>query len=165
MRCSAEFIVGVGALVAALSISGCGQGNSGDVAGSGTAPSTGPDSFLLFPNPLVRADGTFEMNSTAYAQAYYTAIDPNNDKDTLEKWKASNGFGSGTGAQVGVVFGDMRDLGYGRRMTARQNSNGTIAFLVENYLINIGPDYGNAALNLRSRGAAGPPLDCFVQRS
>ena len=134
----------------ALAMHGCGQGNSGDSVVSGLIPTTGPDSFLLFPNPLVRQDGTSEINSAAYASAYYTAIDPNNAKDTLEKWKAANGFGGGTGTQSSVVFGDVRDLGYGRRMTGRQNGDGTIAFLVENYLVNVGPEYGNSALNLEA---------------
>ena len=118
-------------LACLLALAGCGQRNSGDPKDPG--PVTGPDAFLLFPNPLVRADGTLEMNSADYARAYYAAVDPNGDKDTLAKWRAANGFDSGSGTQVTVVFGDVRDLGYGRRMTARQNVDGTIAFVVENY--------------------------------
>jgi mono/diheme cytochrome c family protein len=44
----------------------------------------------------------------------------------------------------------VRDLGYGRRMTGRQNVDGSIAFVVENYLIDGGTDYGNAGLNLEA---------------
>ena len=33
------------------------------------------------------------------------------------------------------MFGDRRDLGYGRRMTVRQNVDGTVAAVVENYLV------------------------------
>jgi hypothetical protein len=87
----------------------------------------GPSEFPAVPNPQLQPDGTLQTDSVAYAQAYYRAIDPNNDKDTLAKWKTANNFDSGTGTQVGVVFGDVRDLGYGRRMTARQNVDGTIA--------------------------------------
>ena len=93
-----------------------------------------PYSLLLFPNPLLEPDGTLQTNTSAYAQAYYAAIDPNNTKDTFAKWKATNGFDTGTGTQVTAVFGDSRDLGFGRRMTARQNPDGTLAFSVENYL-------------------------------
>ncbi len=112
------------------------------------AASDQPDGFLVFPNPLVQPDGSFQTLSTAYAQAYYAAIDPTSAKDTLDKWKAANGFGSGTGTEVMVVFGDTRDLGYGRRMTARQNANGTIAVMVENFLVESNAGYTYTTLNL-----------------
>jgi len=146
MRRPAALLCRAGVLACLLALAGCGQPNSGDAKDPG--PVTGPDAFLLFPNPLVRADGTLEMNSADYARAYYAAIDPNDDKDTLAKWRAANGFDSGTGTQVTAVFGDVRDLGYGRRMTARQNVDGSIAFVVENYLVGAG--YGDAALNLEA---------------
>lgn len=142
----AALFAGFGTVALTLALTGCGQGNSGDETGAG--PVNGPDAFLLFPNPLVRADGTLEMNSAAYARAYYAAVDPNDGKDTFAKWRAANGFDSGTGTQVSAVFGDVRDLGYGRRMTARQNTDGTIAFLVENYLVAAGAGYGDSGLNL-----------------
>ena len=47
-----------------------------------------------------------------------------------------------------MVFGDKRDLGYGRRMTARQNADGTLAFMVENYLVEAGTGYTYSTLNL-----------------
>jgi hypothetical protein len=134
---------------ALLQLAACGQGNSGDTAApvsSGTP--TAPNSFLLFPNPQQQPDGTLQIDTVAYAQAYYRAIDPNNDKDTLAKWKAANNFDSGTGTQVNVVFGDVRDLGYGRRMTARQNVDGTIAVVVQNYLVQTGIAYEYSKLNL-----------------
>jgi len=130
-------------LVASLfALASCGQGNSGDSgagAGSGAAgvPQE-PTSFLLFPNPQQQPDGSLQTDSVAYAQAYSRAIDPNNDKDTLAKWKTANGFDSGTGTQVTAVFGDVRDLGIGRRMTARQNVDGSVAIVVENYLVSSG---------------------------
>ena len=70
-------------LAAALVIAACGQGNSGDTPASppgGGTPSA-PNSFLLFPNPQLQPDGTLQTDSVEYAQAYYRAIDPNNDKD------------------------------------------------------------------------------------
>lgn len=129
------------AIAAALLLASCGGGSSNDVrpgAAPTVTPTSGPDSFLLFPNPQVQADGTKQIDTPAYAEAYYAAIDPTNAKDTLAKWKAANGFDTGTGTQITVVFGDRRDLGYGRRMTARQNMDGTLAFVVENYVINVG---------------------------
>jgi hypothetical protein len=146
-----------GLLVAALLLASCGSGsNTGDVfpsAATAVTPTSGPDSFLLFPNPQKQADGTLQTNMTAYATAYYAAIDPNNDKDTLDKWKASNGFGDlTTGTETTVVFGDVRDLGYGRRMTARNITSGpnagTIAVMVENYLVSPGTGYAYSSFNL-----------------
>ena len=144
-----RFLAGVAMLAVFLQLAACGQSNTGDTAApasSGT-PSA-PNSFLLFPNPQLQPDGTLQTDTVAYAQAYYRAIDPNNDKDTFAKWKAANQFDSGTGTQVSVVFGDVRDLGYGRRMTARQNVDGTIAILVENYLVKTGVAYAYSKLNL-----------------
>jgi mono/diheme cytochrome c family protein len=144
----------ISATAGALLVASCsGGGSPGDVrpgANTGIAPTSGPDSFLLFPNPQVQADGSLQTDTPAYALAYYAAIDPNNAKDTLAKWKAANGFDSGTGTQVTVVFGDQRDLGYGRRMTARQNADGTLAFFVENYLVNAGAAYAYSPLNLEA---------------
>ena len=134
----------------ALAMAACGQGNSGDATNAAASPAPGPNSFLLFPNPQAQPDGSLQTNSLAYAQAYYAAIDPADAKDTLAKWKLANGMDSGTGTQVQVVFGDLRDLGYGRRMSARQNLDGTIAFVVENYLVSAAGNYGEPALNLEA---------------
>jgi mono/diheme cytochrome c family protein len=131
----------------------CGGGGSpGDVhPGANPVPVAGqPNAFLLFPNPQVQPDGSLQTNTPAYAQAYYAAIDPNNTKDTLAKWKTANGFDTGTGTQVTAVFGDSRDLGFGRRITARQNPDGTLAFFVENYLVKTGAAYGFSPINLEA---------------
>ncbi len=140
-------------------LNGCGGGGSGSAAGD-TVPGPAsappalalaePNTFLLFPNPQLLADGKLQTDTPAYAEAYYAAIDPANARDTLTKWKAVNGFDSGSGTQVSVVFGDRRDLGYGRRMTVRQNTNGSSAYLVENYLIQAGPAYVYSPLNLEA---------------
>ncbi len=125
--------------------------------------STGePNAFLLFPNPQVQPDGSLQTNTPAYAQAYYAAIDPNNTKDTLAKWKAANGFDTGTGTQVTAVFGDSRDLGFGRRMTARQNPDGTLAFFVENYLVKTGAAYGFSPINLEAAIVRDPKSLVYV---
>lgn len=139
-------------------LAGCGGGGGGSsapdtVPGPGPAApvaSTEPSAFLLFPNPQLQADGSKQTDTRAYVDAYYAAIDPTNAKDTLAKWKTANGFDSGAGTQVTVVFGDKRDLGYGRRMTVRQNPDGTSAYLVENYLIQAGAAYAYSPLNLEA---------------
>lgn len=144
------------ALLACVLVAACGGGGSpGDVnpRGEGPPPPTvtgAPNSFLLFPNPQVQADGTVQTNTEAYPNAYYAALDPNRQRDTLEKFKAVNGFGSGTGEEILVVFGDKRDLGYGRRMYVRRSPNGNLAFYVENYLVNPGVDYSYSPLNLEA---------------
>ena len=146
-------IAWVFAAAAVLVLAACGGGGSpGDVhPGAETPVVPGePNAFLLFPNPQVQPDGSLQTNTPAYAQAYYAAIDPNNTKDTLAKWKAANGFDTGTGTQVTAVFGDVRDLGFGRRITARQNVDGTLAFLTENYLVKTGAAYAFSPINLEA---------------
>ncbi len=149
----ARLFASLAASAAVLVLAACGGGGSpGDIhPGTDTAPVAGePNAFLLFPNPQVQPDGSLQTNTPAYAQAYYAAIDPNNTKDTLTKWKSANGFDTGTGTQVTAVFGDSRDLGFGRRMTARQNPDGTLAFFVENYLVKTGAAYGFSPINLEA---------------
>ena len=144
-------------LFLAALLTACGGGGGGGsssanrdifTAGPAVIDTSGPNSFLLFPNPLVLSDGSLQTDSLAYAQAYYTAIDPTNQKDTLAKWMQVNGFNSGTGTQVTVIFGDQRDLGYGRRMTARQNADGTVAVMVENYVVEPATNYTYSTVNL-----------------
>ncbi len=144
--------------VLTLLLAGCGGGgsgssNSGDIVPGAEGPEpvvTGPNSYLLFPNPQQAADGTLQTNTLEYAQAYYDAIDPLNQRDTLAKWKLTNNFGvAGAGVvEETIVIGDKRDLGYGRRMTARRNADGSMAFMVENYLVDVGTGYGYSTLNL-----------------
>jgi hypothetical protein len=123
------------ALIAALAA--CGGGSvpqDQSPADPLVSAAVGLDRFLLFPNPQQQEDGSLQTNTPAYAQAYYDAIDPHGEKTTLAGWRAANGFGSTDGEEVSVVFGDTRDLGYGRRMTGRRNGDGSLAFIVENYL-------------------------------
>ena len=114
-------------------LGGCTQGNSGDDAATGGAAiPIGLDRFLLFPNPIVDTSGNFQTDTNTFAQAYYGAVDPDSERGTLAAWKNKNQFGTG-GDEFVAVFRDVRDLGYGRRMTGRRNSDGSIAFFVENY--------------------------------
>jgi hypothetical protein len=151
-----HLIAYAGLLMATLLLVSCGGNNPGDVvtsAATTVTPTSGPDSFLIFPNPQKQPDGTLQTNTDAYATAYYAAIDPTNSRDTLDKWKAANGFGDPTtGTETTVVFGDVKDLGYGRRMTARKITSGpnagTIAVMVENYLVSAAANYTYSSFNL-----------------
>jgi mono/diheme cytochrome c family protein len=102
----------------------------------------------LFPNSIKQSDASYQINTLAYAQAYYKAIDPNNDRETYAKWLAANQFGSASGVEVTATVGDKRDLGYGRYITARKNTDGTIAISVRNYLVSAASGYGYTTLNL-----------------
>jgi cytochrome c553 len=144
------FQIEIGAVALLLLLASCGGGHSpNDVyptnpAGAPVA-TTGPDSFLLFPNP----QSSPAINSPTYALAYYNTIDPNNSKDTLSKWMTANGFGNpASGSEVSAVFGDVRDLGYGRYVHGRKNNDGTYAFMVENYMVGPAANYGYSSLNL-----------------
>jgi mono/diheme cytochrome c family protein len=143
------------ALALAALLTACTEKNSADLearqqASAATSVALGVDRLLLFPNPIgtdpfAQDGGTFETNTTEYANAYYAAIDPTNAKDTIDKWKAANLFDTvGNGTQHLAVFRDVKDLGYGRRMTGRRNTSsdpkvdGSVAFYVENY--NVAPN-------------------------
>jgi len=144
------------ALTAPLLLSACGGGSpSGDSSANTPPPPpvvtlSDPNSFLIFPNPQKQADGSIQTTGREYAEAYYRDIDPLNERDTAAKYKAKNGFDSGTGEQVDVIFGDIRDLGTGRRMTVRRNADGTIAFFVENYAVKLAADYAFNTANLEA---------------
>jgi mono/diheme cytochrome c family protein len=139
------------ALALAMIFSACTQKNTADQPAQSADASValGIDRLLLFPNPIgtdpfALDGGTFETDTTQYATAYYAAIDAANAKDTIDKWRAANGFtGYANPARPGTehlaVFRDVKDLGYGRRMTGRRNSDdGSVAFYVENY--NVAPN-------------------------
>ena len=140
-------------LVITLLLVACGGGSSPADVTPASPPQiviteATPNRFLTFPNPQVQPDGTFQTTSVAWATAYYEAIDPANQKDTLDKWKAANSFGSVTGTEVNVVVGDVRDLGYGRNITVRQNTNGTVAAHVDNYFVEAAAGYTYSRINL-----------------
>ncbi len=145
---------GLGVAAAVLLLAACGGGAGGladrDPAAAAVSQPSGADRFLLFPNAQGGAGFGSEIDSLAYAQAYYAAIDPANNKATLADWKRLNGFDGAAGEQQSAVFADLRDLGYGRRVTGRRNADGSLAFMVENYLVNPGGDYGDPALSLRA---------------
>src|SRR5688572_2078920 len=145
----------VAAGVLSLLLASCGGGGGAGDVHSGQPPAPPPPAgvgaaplYLVFPNPQKQADGSIQTTEREYAEAYYRDIDPLNERETAAKYKAKNGFDSGSGEQVTVVFGDVRDLGTGRRMTVRRNLDGTIAFFVENYAVKLAADYAFNQANL-----------------
>src|SRR5687768_3847066 len=84
------------ALALCFALAGCGGGGGSpaDVRPGPQPPAIAenePNRFLLFPNPQLQPDGSAQTNTQEYAEAYYRAIDPNNERDTLAKYKARNG--------------------------------------------------------------------------
>ncbi|MES2917561.1 MAG: hypothetical protein V4729_02970 [Pseudomonadota bacterium] len=96
---------------------------------------------------VARATGLLDLpltpiSSASYAQAYYDAVDPEEERETLEGWKTRNGFYANDPANTitHVVFRDALDLGYGRDMYVLRNSNtGRTAFFVNNYIVALQP--------------------------
>ena len=84
-------------------------------------------------NSLIWSFDASGVSSEAYAQAYYRAVDPNDERTTLADWQQVNGFDQG--GITHVTFRDTNDLGYGRDMYARQTTDGDIAFYVNNYVV------------------------------
>jgi hypothetical protein len=137
----------------AVLLAGCSVSNSGDAPAASVGVPAGIERFLLFPNPVV-SGASFETNTDAYATAYYAAVDPYAQRTTLDQFRSANGFGTGGGNATEhlVVFRDVRDLGYGRRMTGRfVGTSGQVpervAFFVENYFVNV-PGGGYASVNV-----------------
>lgn len=106
---------------------------------------SGADGSPLIDLPLSK------ISSADYANAYYGAVDPGEERTTLEDFRRKNCFVAGSaqcaGETIGydqhVVFRDKLDLGYGRDMYMRRNYDGSVAFIVDNYIVGLQP--GNAA--------------------
>lgn len=106
-------------------------------------------------NPTITLE-KYQTDTVAYATAYYAAIDPNNDRDTLAKFKSYNGFGSecapnGT-SEFEVRFRDVLDLGYGRHMCVRGSTSavGDVVAWVENFQVTAVPGLKYGPLNLEA---------------
>jgi len=166
-------------LLMALTLTACGGGGG---KGEGSSSSSSSSSslafplnvvianarFLLFPNPQQQGfGGADQTNTQAYADAYYAAIVPSgHPRNTLAQWKLENGFGnSATGTEEVAVFGDQNDLGYGRRMTARRNNDGSLAFFVDNYLVDTGSSSGYTYSSLNVDAAVVQSSQRFVSTS
>jgi mono/diheme cytochrome c family protein len=76
-----------------------------------------------------------QLDSLQYAQQYYKAVDPDDERTTLADWQKKNGFDQGH--DVHVIFRDSKDLGYGRDMYARKNDDGSLAIFVNNFVVTL----------------------------
>jgi hypothetical protein len=148
------------ALLLGLVVTGCTQSNSADPQAASVG-ATDTDRFWIFPNPgRDPASGVFTTNSASYAQAYYDAIDPADLRATLNGFKTTNGFGTTVPgvSEVNVIFRDVKDLGYGRKMTVRFTDStypgwpGThwVAVFVENYQVVPFAGVNYSSLNLEA---------------
>ncbi len=120
-----------------------------NVAGGLTTTTTSAvDTYLyLLKNGVIVAEGdeidlpVSQIDSQTYTDAYYRAVDPNDERLTLTDWQNKNGFNQGY--DVHVVFRDTKDLGYGRNMYARKDIvTGDISFFVQNYAADLGGTEG-----------------------
>ena len=102
-----------------------------------------PDASLSFKSSDATLDALFaqktpqgtaidEQENEATAKAYYAAIDPGNDKDTLSKWKAANGFVDNDPNTVEATYINGFDLGFARHMFMREDGNGNVYTYVVN---------------------------------
>ena len=71
------------------------------------------------------------VGSQENAEAYYRAIDPLDERTNLADWLSVNGFNDG--ADASAVYRNAADLGFGRAMSMRTMSDGSVAAYVENY--------------------------------
>ena len=153
-------------LFISLAALGCSKSNDADPQAP-TVGVTDTNRFWLFPNPgRDPATGAFATNDASYAQAYYDAIDPTDLRATLNGFKTTNGFGTSVPGvnEVNVIFRDVRDLGYGRKMTVRF-TNSTypgwpgshwVAVFVENYQVVPFAGVNYSTLNLEAAITANP---------
>lgn len=73
-----------------------------------------------------------DVESERTAKAYYAAIDPDNKRDTLSKWKKESGFVDGDPTIVEATYINGFDLGFARHMYARKDDNGNVYIYVIN---------------------------------
>lgn len=92
------------------------------------------------------------IDSENYGKAYYEAIDPLDEKDTLEKWKQVNGFyeADAAGRVIEPRFRDTKDLGYGRGLRMWTRPDGSLYFFVENFQVRTVPGLEYTTLNLNA---------------
>jgi len=87
-----------------------------------------PDRFLAFLN---HTSIRFQEDA-ASAEAYYRAVDPNNERLTLNDWLDKTGFAA-NGADAHASYQNDADLGFARDMYMRKNVDGTVAGYVRNF--------------------------------
>lgn len=102
---------------------------NGAVVASDNDSGEGRNALLALPRSRI--------HNTEWSKAYYRAVDPLNQRTTLEGWKSANDFG--VGDCLHVVFRDTKDLGYGRNMRACRKPGGDLAVMVQNYVVKVLP--------------------------
>ncbi len=133
--------------ILSLSLLACGDGNYDGFDDEVTLAT--PNKFLTFFNSQQGA-----LAESVYATAYYTAIDPGNNRDTLQKFLSLHGFDT-LGADQHAIFRDSKDLGYGRDMYMRSYPNTecggqVVAFYVRNFSVDIVDGFAYGPVNLEA---------------
>ncbi len=105
-----------------------------------------------------------ELDETAFARAYYKAVDPMGLRKTAQDYIALHGLDN---PDVHVIFRDSKDLGYGRDMYMVSYPNPDLgcggqimAFLVRNFSVQIVEGFAYGPVNLE--GAIAEDLDYHV---
>jgi len=153
-------------VLASVVIAGCRGSDETDISSPQFPLTNDPDAFVAFLNqaPAVPRTGSVEGeidNVQDFPEAYYNTIDPDNTRDTFRKWRFENGFinADGTDAacdpascrQTHVKFRDTKDLGYGRNMFMRWNTQtNDVAVFVENFQVDAVPGVPYGPLNFEA---------------
>ncbi len=153
-------------LLATLVITGCRGSDETDISEPRFPVTQDPDVFAQFLNSMaaVPRDGVPSDvidNVQDFPEAYYNTIDPDNTRDTFDKWRQANGFINADGSDAAcdpatcrethVKFRDTKDLGYGRNMFMRWNTvTNDVAVYVENFQVDAVPGVPYGPLNFEA---------------
>ena len=145
---------------------GCRAADDADIVEPQFPLTDDPDAFAAFLNtaPGVPREGVpaGEIDNVAdFPEAYYNTIDPDDTRDTFFKWRLANGFINTDGSEADcdpnnciethVTFRDTKDLGYGRNMFMRRNTDsGDVAIYVENFQVDAVPGIPYGPLNFEA---------------
>lgn len=153
-------------VLASVIIAGCRGSDETDISSPQFPVTNDPDAFDAFLNqaPAVPRTGAIPGqidNVQDFPEAYYNTIDPNNTRNTFRKWRFENGFINAAGddaecnpancLQTHVKFRDTKDLGYGRNMFMRWNTQSNdVAVYVENFQVDAVPGVPYGPLNFEA---------------
>jgi hypothetical protein len=96
--------------------------------------SLGKNSQTLDVNPALPVGEflSFKQNDQSTAERYYSVVDPQNRRGTLQEWWVVNGFDQDGAGGVRAAYLNRNDLGLGRDMHCLQQSD-AVACYVTNY--------------------------------
>lgn len=153
-------------VLASVILASCRSADEADISNPQFPVTNDPDVFAEFLNasPAVPSTGVMEGeidNVLDFPEAYYNTIDPDNTRDSLDKWRFENGFTNADGSvascdpincqQTQVKFRDTKDLGYGRNMFMRWNTQtNDVAVYVENFQVDSVPGVPYGPLNFEA---------------